>query len=148
MDGVHAELKKADLLYLPSFQELRDRYEITHISLTERNRDFERMEKELQGSFDQVAEEVRALRDEWTEIRNAGHADPSPSHPEKALAGGSGLWLLAKMIAKCFKSPLMMISSLSVGNFITLWKAMRSEDPRHINANIETYLQAKKNRKQ
>jgi hypothetical protein len=148
MDDVHAELKKADLLYLPSFHDLRDRYEITHISLVQRNRDFERMEKELKDSFHQAAEEVRALRDEWTEIRNAGHADPSPSHPEKAPEGGGGLWLLGKMIAKCFKSPLMMISSLSVGNFITLWKAMRAEDPRHINANIESYLQAKKNRKQ
>ncbi|VEN73009.1 hypothetical protein EPICR_100055 [Candidatus Desulfarcum epimagneticum] len=145
MAGVHAELKKADLLYLSSFQELRDRYEITHISLTERNRDFERMEKEWQGSFHEVAEEVRALRDEWAEIRDAGRFAPSSSPPAKAPSGG-GLWLLGKIITKCFKSPLMMVSSLSAGNFITLWKAMRAEDSRHINSNIETYLQAKKNR--
>ncbi|VEN73952.1 hypothetical protein EPICR_20423 [Candidatus Desulfarcum epimagneticum] len=96
-----------------------------------------------------VSEEIRKFLGEHTLPGNKRPMRTSfISRAMKAVSKGSGAWLFLKIIAKCVKSPLAMISSLSAGNFITLWKAMRSEDSRHINANIETYLQTKKNRKQ
>ncbi|VEN73028.1 hypothetical protein EPICR_100074 [Candidatus Desulfarcum epimagneticum] len=92
-----------------------------------------------------VSKEIRKfLREQTLPENKRPMRAPFISRSMKAVSKGSGAWLFLKIIAKCVKSPLAMVSSLSVGNLVTLLKAMQAEDPKHIENNIETYLHKRK----